>query len=80
MLAYTPKATVQAAIGGIPLALGLACGETVLADLLDGIAPLSELDAIADITAQALTEQLRSRIPAAEHTLSVIVPKTADVG
>ena len=30
MLAYTPKATVQAAIGGIPLFLGLACGETVL--------------------------------------------------
>ena len=27
MMAYTPKATVQAAIGGIPLALGLACGE-----------------------------------------------------
>lgn len=25
-----PKATVQAAIGGIPLSLGLACGETVL--------------------------------------------------
>lgn len=30
MLAYTPKATVQAAIGGIPLAMGLACGEQVL--------------------------------------------------
>ena len=30
MLAYTPKATVQAAIGGIPLALGLSCGDTVL--------------------------------------------------
>lgn len=30
MLAYTPKATVQAAIGGIPLALGFACGDTVL--------------------------------------------------
>ncbi|MCR5775647.1 MAG: cation:proton antiporter [Lachnospiraceae bacterium] len=30
MIAYTPKATVQAAIGGIPLAMGLACGETVL--------------------------------------------------
>lgn len=30
MLAYTPKATVQAAIGGIPLAMGFACGETVL--------------------------------------------------
>lgn len=30
MLAYTPKATVQAAIGGIPLAHGLACGDMVL--------------------------------------------------
>ena len=30
MLAYTPKATVQAAIGGIPLALGFACGDSVL--------------------------------------------------
>lgn len=27
---YMPKATVQAAIGGIPLALGLACGDIVL--------------------------------------------------
>jgi len=30
MMAYTPKATVQAAIGGVPLALGLACGNIVL--------------------------------------------------
>ncbi len=30
MVAYTPKATVQAAIGSIPLALGLGCGEIVL--------------------------------------------------
>lgn len=30
MIAYTPKATVQAAIGGLPLAMGLACGEIVL--------------------------------------------------
>ncbi len=29
-LAYMPKATVQAAIGGIPLAMGLPCGEIVL--------------------------------------------------
>ena len=29
-IAYTPKATVQAAIGTIPLAMGLACGEMVL--------------------------------------------------
>ena len=30
MMAYCPKATVQAAIGGLPLAMGLACGDTVL--------------------------------------------------
>ncbi len=30
MLAYIPKATVQAAIGGIPLAMGLPCGNAVL--------------------------------------------------
>ena len=30
MLAYTPKATVQAAIGTMPLAMGLACGQLVL--------------------------------------------------
>ena len=28
MMAYTPKATVQAAIGGIPLVLGFACGDS----------------------------------------------------
>lgn len=30
-IAFLPKATVQAAIGGLPLAMGLSCGETVLA-------------------------------------------------
>lgn len=30
MFAYMPKATVQAAIGGVPLATGLACGNVVL--------------------------------------------------
>lgn len=30
MIAYCPKATVQAAIGGVPLAMGLACGNIVL--------------------------------------------------
>lgn len=29
-IAYLPKATVQAAIGGLPLAMGLACGDLVL--------------------------------------------------
>jgi NhaP-type Na+/H+ or K+/H+ antiporter len=30
MIAYTPKATVQAAIGGLPLAMGLPSGELIL--------------------------------------------------
>ena len=30
MVAYIPKATVQAAIGGIPLSMGLGCGSLVL--------------------------------------------------
>lgn len=30
MIACTPKATVQAAIGAIPLTMGLNCGQTVL--------------------------------------------------
>lgn len=30
MFAYMPKATVQAAIGSVPLAMGLACGNIVL--------------------------------------------------
>lgn len=30
MMAYMPKATVQAAIGGVPLAMGLECGKIVL--------------------------------------------------
>ncbi|MFA9466576.1 MAG: cation:proton antiporter [Velocimicrobium sp.] len=30
MIGYMPKATVQAAIGGVPLAMGLGCGKIVL--------------------------------------------------
>ena len=30
MVSYTPKATVQAAIGAVPLSMGLACGHKVL--------------------------------------------------
>ena len=30
IIAYLPKATVQAAIGSVPLSLGLPCGKTVL--------------------------------------------------
>lgn len=47
MLAYTPKATVQAAIGGIPLALGFACGDTVLTAAVLAIVLTAPLGAFA---------------------------------
>ncbi len=47
MLAYTPKATVQAAIGGIPLSLGFACGESVLAVSVLAIVLTAPLGAFA---------------------------------
>lgn len=47
MLAYTPKATVQAAIGGIPLAMGLPCGEAVLSVAVLAIVITAPLGAFA---------------------------------
>lgn len=47
MMAYTPKATVQAAIGGIPLSLGLACGEIVLTVAVLAIVLTAPLGAFA---------------------------------
>lgn len=47
MMAYTPKATVQAAIGGIPLALGFACGNTILTVAVLAIVLTAPLGAFA---------------------------------
>ena len=47
MLAYTPKATVQAAIGGIPLALGFTCGDLVLTVAVLAIVLTAPLGAFA---------------------------------
>ena len=47
MIAYTPKATVQAAIGGIPLSLGLACGDIVLTVAVLAIVITAPLGAFA---------------------------------
>jgi len=55
MIAYLPKATVQAAIGGIPLSMGLNCGETVLTVAVLSIiitAPLGAL--LIDLTYKKL--------------------------
>lgn len=47
MLAYTPKATVQAAIGGLPLAMGLSCGNIVLTVSVIAILVTAPLGAFA---------------------------------
>ena len=47
MMAYTPKATVQAAIGGIPLSLGFACGDMVLTVAVLAIVLTAPLGAFA---------------------------------
>lgn len=55
MLAYTPKATVQAAIGGLPLAMGLSCGNTVLTVSVVAIMLTAPLGAFAiDMTYKRL--------------------------
>lgn len=58
MLAYTPKATVQAAIGGIPLSLGLSCGDTVLTVAVLAIILTAPLGAFAiDLTYKKLLKK-----------------------
>lgn len=46
VIAYIPKATVQAAIGSIPLAMGLDCGEIVLSVAVVGILLTAPLGAM----------------------------------
>lgn len=46
IVAYLPKATVQAAIGGVPLALGLGCGNIVLSVAVMSIVITAPLGAI----------------------------------
>lgn len=58
MMAYTPKATVQAAIGGIPLAMGFSCGETVLTVAVLAIVITAPLGAFAiDVSYQKLLDR-----------------------
>lgn len=47
VLAYLPKATVQAAIGSVPLSLGLSCGNVVLSVAVLGIIITAPLGAFS---------------------------------
>ena len=57
-IAYMPKATVQAAIGGIPLAMGLACGDIALTVAVLAILITAPLGAVLiDVTYNKLLEK-----------------------
>ena len=55
VIAYLPKATVQAAIGSVPLAMGLPCGQIVLSVAVLAIIITAPLGAIGmDVTYKKL--------------------------
>ena len=58
VIAYLPKATVQAAIGSVPLAMGLSCGQIVLSVAVLAILITAPLGAIGmDLTYKKLLVQ-----------------------
>ena len=62
VIAYLPKATVQAAIGSVPLAMGLPCGRLVLSVAVLAILITAPLGAIGmDASYRRLLEQQGSR-------------------
>ena len=50
------------------------CAELILSHLVDGVEPLSELDALAAITAEEIADQLKTRFDPTACTLSVVNP------
>ncbi len=63
MIGYMPKATVQAAIGGIPLSLGLACGNLVLTVAVLAILITAPLGAfLVDLTYKTFLEKKESEL------------------
>lgn len=50
------------------------CAELLLSNLMDGIQPLAELEALASLTTESLQKQLQKRFPVEATTLSVVNP------
>lgn len=75
MIAYCPKATVQAAIGGVALSMGLACGEIVLTVVVLSIlitAPLGSF--LIEHTYKNLLTKKRIRLnPYSFHRLLLVL-------
>lgn len=60
MIAYLPKATVQAAIGSVPLSMGLSCGQIVLSVAVLAILITAPLGALGiDLTYKRLLQKER---------------------
>ena len=58
VIAYLPKATVQAAIGSVPMAMGLSCGQIVLSVAVLAILIMAPLGAIGmDVTYRRLLKR-----------------------
>ena len=58
VIAYLPKATVQAAIGSVPMAMGLSCGQIVLSVAVLAILITAPLGAIGmDVTYRSLLKR-----------------------
>ena len=61
MIAYLPKATVQAAIGSVPLAMGLPCGQMVLSVAVLAILTTAPLGALGiDFTYRRVLQKERT--------------------
>ena len=50
------------------------CAELILSHIVDGVEPLSELSALAEITLEELNHQMAVRFNAEACTLSVVNP------
>lgn len=79
MVAYAPKATVQAAIGGIPLAMGLPCGNLVLTVAVLSILVTAPLGAfgIDWLHARLLTHPLQNpalSVTLGSHSAGILSP------
>lgn len=75
MIAYMPKATVQAAIGSIPLSMGLPCGEIILTAAVIAILLTAPLGAfLTDITYKRLLNKQEETVSdETEHEKSLSV-------
>lgn len=67
MIAYLPKATVQAAIGSVPLAMGLPCGQMVLSVAVLAILTTAPLGALGiDFTYRRFLQKERKNSSASD--------------